>query len=100
MDGTDRASDAKSEFVKLATRLLLEEAAEAEARDALGRQYYRHGGGHGHRNGYRAARLKSAEGTVEFSVPQVRGLRGWRSQVRDAMGGSSEELRNRRGSRR
>ena len=34
MDGTSRASDAKSDFVKLATRLLLEEAAEAEARCA------------------------------------------------------------------
>ena len=29
--------------------------------DALGREYYRHGGGYGHRNGYRTARLKSAE---------------------------------------
>jgi transposase-like protein len=92
MDGTSRGSDARSEFVKLATRLLLEESAEAEARDALGREYYRHGGGRGHRNGYRAARLKSAEGAIEFSVPQVRGLRGWRSQVREALAGSSEEL--------
>jgi putative transposase len=92
MDGTDRASDAKSEFVKLATRLLLEESAEAEARDVLGREYYRHGDGRGHRNGYRSARLKSAEGAIEFSVPQVRGLRGWRSQVREALAGSSEEL--------
>jgi putative transposase len=92
MEGTSRGSDAKSEFVKLATRLLLEESAEAEARDAVGREYYRHGGGQGHRNGYRSARLKSAEGAIEFSVPQVRGLRGWRSQVREALAGSSEEL--------
>src|SRR4029453_6033686 len=61
MDGTSRASEAKSAFVKPATRLLLEEAAEAEARDALGREYYRHGRGQGHRNGYRLSRLKSAE---------------------------------------
>lgn len=45
MNGTAQAADTKNEFVKLATRLLLEEAAEAEARDALGREYYRHGGG-------------------------------------------------------
>ena len=92
MDGTRRVTDTKSELVKLATRLLLEEAGEAEARDALGREYYRHGGGRGHRNGHRTARLRSAEGAIEFSVPQVRGLRGWRSQVREALAGSTEEL--------
>ena len=92
MDGTTGAADARSEFVKLATRLLLEEAGEAETRDAVGREYYRHGAGHGHRNGYRTARLGSAEGSIEFAVPQVRGLRGWRSQVREALSGRSEEL--------
>jgi hypothetical protein len=82
MDGRTVSTDARSEFMKLATRLLLEEAGEAEARDAVGREYYRHGEGRGHRNGYRTARLRSAEGAIEFAVPQVRGLRGWRSQVR------------------
>ena len=83
MDGMTGSADARSEFVKLATRLLLEESGEAEARDAVGREYYRHGEGHGHRNGYRTARLQSVEGPIEFAVPQVRGLRGWRSQVRE-----------------
>jgi putative transposase len=92
MDGRSASSDARSEFVKLATRLILEEAGEAEARDAVGREYYRHGGGRGHRNGYRTARLRSAEGEIAFAVPQVRGLSGWRSQVREALAGSTEEL--------
>ncbi len=92
MDGRTGSADARSEFVKLATRLLLEESGEAEARDAVGREYYRHGDGRGHRNGYRTARLRSAEGSIEFAVPQLRGLRGWRSQVREALSGSSEEL--------
>jgi putative transposase len=92
MSGVAASADGKSELVRLATRLLLEEAGEAEARDAVGREYYRHGGGHGHRNGYRRARLASAEGSIEFSVPQVRGINGWRSQVREALAGKSEEL--------
>ena len=92
MNGRAAAADARSEIVRLATRLLLEEAGEAEARDAVGREYYRHGGGHGHRNGYRTGRLKSAEGAIEFAVPQVRGIAGWRSQVREALAGRSEEL--------
>jgi len=92
MDGRTGSADARSEFVKLATRLLLEESGEAEARDAVGREYSRHGTGHGHRNGYRTARLRSAGGPIEFAVPQVRGLRGWRSQVREALSGRTEEL--------
>jgi putative transposase len=48
--------------VKLATRLIVEEALEGEAGDAVGRDYYEHGAqpGQGYRNGYRAGRLKTA----------------------------------------
>jgi putative transposase len=46
-----------------------------------------------HRNGYRLGRIKSAEGELEFGVPQVRGgLEPWRSQVREALNGRTEEL--------
>lgn len=45
------SADGRSEQVRPATRLLLEEAAEAEALHALRRECYRHGGGQGHRNG-------------------------------------------------
>jgi transposase-like protein len=92
MDGRTVAADSRSELLKLAMRVLLEEAGEAEVRDALGREYYRHGEGRGHRNGYRRARLASAEGEIEFAVPQVRGIAGWRSQVGEALAGRTEEL--------
>ena len=39
INGRMRVDDAKSELVKLATRLILEEGLEAEVRDALGRDY-------------------------------------------------------------
>jgi len=92
MSGRSVSADPKSEILRLATRLVLEEAGDAEAREAVGREYYRHGGGRGHRNGYRSAQLESAEGAIEFAVPQVRGIAGWRSQVREALAGRTEEL--------
>src|SRR5438105_8431759 len=52
-------ASSKHELVKLATRLIVEEALEGEAGDALGREYYEHGAqpGQGYRNGYRTGRL-------------------------------------------
>ena len=46
-----------------------------EAGDALGRDYYEHGAqpGQGYRNGYRTGRLKTAEGLMEYSAPQIAG---------------------------
>ena len=56
-------------------RLIVEEALEGEAGDALGRDYYEHGAqpGQGYRNGYRTGRLKTAEGLMEYSAPQIAG---------------------------
>ena len=64
LEGRLRVDDAKSELVKLATRLIIEEGLEAEVHDALGRGYYEHGtaAGGGHRNGVREGQLKTAEG--------------------------------------
>ena len=47
-----------SELVRLAARLIIEEALEGEARDALGREYYARGAapGAGYRNGHPLAR--------------------------------------------
>jgi len=92
MDGSTVSADARSELLKLAMRVFLEEAGEVEVRDAVGREYYRHGERRGHRTGYRPARLASAEGEIEFAVPQVRGIAGWRSQVREPLAGRTEEL--------
>lgn len=63
--------------MQLATRLILEEALEAEARDALGRDYYERGAeeGQGYRNGHRTGRVKNAEGAIEFSAPQIAAVR-------------------------
>jgi putative transposase len=66
---------AKGELVELATRLIVEEALEGEAGDTVGRDYYEHGAlpGRGHRNRYRTGRLKTAEGLMEYSAPQIAG---------------------------
>lgn len=84
----------RSTLVREAVRLIVEEALEAEVSEAVGRGYYDRAdaGERGHRNGYRVGRLDSAEGRIEFCVPQVRGLDGWRSEVRAALGGKTEEL--------
>jgi Transposase, Mutator family len=73
MEGRAEATDERSELVRLAARLIIEEALEGEAADALGRDYYARGAapGTGYRNGYRTGRLKTAEGAVEFSAPQI-----------------------------
>jgi hypothetical protein len=75
IEGRLSTSSAKDELVKLATRLIVEEALEGEASDAVGRDYYEHGAqsGQGYRNGYRPGRLKTAEGSMEYSAPQIAG---------------------------
>jgi putative transposase len=85
----------RSELVELATRLIVEEALEGEVRDALDRGYYERGdaSGQGHRNGHRTHRLKSAEGGLEYSAPQVAGLaQPFRSALRDHLKGHTEAL--------
>ena len=37
------SGSAKDELVKLATRLIVEEASEGKASDTIGREYYEHG---------------------------------------------------------
>jgi putative transposase len=84
----------RSALMREAVRLIVEEALEAEVTEAVGRGYYDRAedAGRGQRNGYRTGRLDSAEGRIEYAVPQVRGLDGWRSEVRAALGGKTEEL--------
>ncbi len=68
IEGRLSSPDGRSEPVKLATRLIFEEALEAETRDALERDYDERGAaeGRGSRNGYRIG-LKTAEGELETS---------------------------------
>jgi len=42
IEGRLSTASAKDELVKLATRLIVEEALEGEAGDAVGRDYYEH----------------------------------------------------------
>ena len=87
-----------SRVVREATRLMIEQALEAEVEQAVGRHYYAHAksgeddGPRALRNGVRRGRIDSAEGVIEFAVPKVRGLPGWASEVRPALAGKSEEL--------
>ena len=86
IEGRMASPAGRSELVELATRLIVEEALEGEVRDALDRGYYEHGAapGQGHRNGHRTQRLKTAEGGLEYSAPQVAGLeQPFRSALRD-----------------
>jgi len=85
----------KSELVRAAARLIVEEALEEEVTDALGRDFYEHGAksGSGYRNGYRLGRLKSAEGAIEYAVPQVADrAEPFRSRIREVISGRSEQL--------
>src|SRR5512144_1860383 len=85
----------REELVKLTTRLIIEETLEAEARDAVGRDYYEHGAepGSGYRNGYRPGRLKTAEGAIDYSAPQVAGKpEPYRSAIREHLKGQTQAL--------
>ncbi len=95
-EGGDGERFQRSDLIKQAVRLMIEEALEAEVSEAVGRGYYaraelRDGDG-GHRNGYRVGKIDTAEGRIEYAVPQVRGIEGWKSEVRAAVGGKTEEL--------
>jgi transposase-like protein len=89
-----RAGADRSALVRQAARLIVEEALEAEVAQELGREYYAHGGAkRGYRNGYRTDRVKSAEGVIEFAVPQVsETAEPFRSQIRQVIRGRTEEL--------
>jgi transposase-like protein len=87
--------DARAELLKLAVRKIVEEALEAEVTDALGRGYYESGAepGRGYRNGYRRARLRTAEGPMEYGVPQVADRPvPFVSRVRPGLAGRTAEL--------
>jgi len=84
----------RSRLVRQAARLIVEEALESEATDVLGRGYYERGAERrGYRNGYRLGRVKTAEGEIEFAVPQVSDtVEPFRSKIREVIRGRTEEL--------
>jgi transposase-like protein len=95
MEGKGEAIESNSDLVRLAARLIIEEALEGEAEDALGRGYYARGAapGAGYRNGYRTGRLKSAEGSIEYGAPQIADrAEPFRSRIRALLGKRTAEL--------
>src|SRR5277367_4125218 len=63
--------------------------------DVLGRERYERGDGEkaGYRNGYRPGKVKTAEGAVDYSAPQVRDTpEPFISGVRAALSGRTREL--------
>ena len=82
IDGRVGTGADRSDLVRMAVQLIVEEVLGGEARDKLGRERYERAEGEasGYRNGYRRGRMKTAEGTVEFSAPQLRDVRRERGQ--------------------
>jgi transposase-like protein len=66
IEGRSETQDGRSDLVRLAARLIIEEALEGEAGDALGRDYYARGArpGSGYRNGYRTGRVVNSRAIV------------------------------------
>ena len=97
IEGRLSSQGGRTELVQLATRLIVEEGLEVEVRDALEREYYERGAelGRGYRNGQRKGRLKTAEGFIDYTAPQVAGRDvPFRSELRDHLKGHSEALEN------
>jgi putative transposase len=95
MNGELGTAAGRSDLVRLALRLIVEEALEGEVADALGRERYERSEGEkaGYRNGYRTGKVKTAEGRVDYSAPQVRDtLEPFVSGVRSALSGRTQEL--------
>src|ERR1700740_2926320 len=95
IEGHLSTASAKDELVKLATRLIVEEALEGEPGHTSGRDYDEHGAqpGQGYRNGYRSGRLKTAEGLMEYSAPQIAGREEpFRSAIREHLKGHTQGL--------
>ena len=95
MNGELGTAAGRSDLVRLALRLIVEEALEGEVADALGRERYARGEGEkaGYRNGYRTGKVKTAEGAVEYAAPQVRETpEPFVSGVRVALSGRTQAL--------
>jgi Transposase, Mutator family len=91
MNGDLGTAAGRGDLVHLALRLIVEEALEGEVSDVLGRERYERGEGEkaGYRNGYRPGKMKTAEGAVDYSAPQVRDTQSQESyEMLVSLGGS------------
>ena len=81
----------RSDLVRLVLQLIVEEALEGEVSDVLGRERYERGEGEkaSYRNQYRPGKVKTAEGAVDYSAPQVRDtLEPFVSDITGALSGA------------
>jgi putative transposase len=95
IEGRLGTAPSRSSLVLLAARLILEEALEGEVRDEIGRDRYERADGEakGYRNGYRPGQMKTAEGMVKFSAPQVRDTpEPFVSTIRENLAGRTQAL--------
>ncbi len=95
IDGRLGTAPDRSSLVLLAARLIVEEALEDEVCDKIGRERYQRADGEaeGYRNGYRRGRMKTAEGMMEFSAPQVRDTPApFVSAIRESLAGRTQAL--------
>jgi putative transposase len=87
------ADDPAGALIRLAARVVLQDALEAEQTDFIGRDRYERGARKGHRNGYEPGHLDTAEGRLEVKVPQVRGTdTTYRSSLMTFLGQHTEVL--------
>ncbi len=85
----------RSRLVPPAARADPGEALEGEVRDEIGRERHERADGEakGYRNGYRLGQMKTAEGMVEFSAPQVRDTpEPFASAIRESLAGRTQAL--------
>lgn len=95
IEGEISGLEAPVTLVRLAARLVLEEAPKAENRNAQGRDDHARGvqPGRGTRNGNHTGRLKTAEGSVEFGAPQTASQdKPFRSRICSELRGHTERL--------
>jgi len=92
--GYQQSEQPASEFLKLAAQMVAQEALEQEVTDFLGRERYeRQEEAVGYRNGYKPGRMRSAEGEIELSVPQVRETeQPYRSRLMEFFKGNTDVL--------
>lgn len=92
--GITSSAEPLSEFIRLAVQGMVQQALEQEVTDYLGRERYeRQPETQGYRNGYKPGHIRSAEGAIEFEVPQVRDSRApYRSKLLEFLRGNSDVL--------
>lgn len=94
--GVDQERNIVSALVGAVTRLVVQELLEGEQVDFLGgrgRYQRREDDQLGSRNGYEPGRLRTAEGSIEVALPQVRGAgEPFHSSLMSFLDGNSEVL--------